>query len=117
MHRKALIAGVGMTKFVKPRPGQLDYPQLTSVAIQACLNDAQLSYSDVQAAVCGFVYSESTSGNRACYEQGMTGIPIVNVNNNCSSGSTALYTAQQLVRFGVHDCVLALGFERMKPGR
>lgn len=46
----------------------------------------------------------------------MTGIPITNVNNNCSTGSTALYQANNLVKSGLVDCALALGFERMKPG-
>jgi len=46
----------------------------------------------------------------------MTGIPIVNVNNNCSTGSTALFLARQAVASGAADCVLALGFEHMSPG-
>ena len=46
----------------------------------------------------------------------MTGIPIVNVNNNCSTGSTALYLAAQAIRGGLADCVMALGFEKMQPG-
>src|SRR5262249_32231073 len=51
----------------------------------------------------------------AVYELGMTGIPVVNVNNNCSTGSTALFLATQAVRGGA-DCVLALGFEKMQKG-
>jgi acetyl-CoA acetyltransferase len=46
----------------------------------------------------------------------MSGIPIVNVNNNCSTGSTALFLARQAVASGAADCVLALGFEQMNPG-
>ena len=46
----------------------------------------------------------------------MTGVPIVNVNNNCSTGSTALFLARQAIASGAADCVLALGFEQMKPG-
>lgn len=59
---------------------------------------------------------DSTSGQRALYEVGMTGIPIYNVNNNCSTGSSALYLAKQLVEGGQNDCVLALGFEKMERG-
>ena len=51
-----------------------------------------------------------------CTGVGMTGIPIVNVNNNCSTGSTALFLARQAVASGAADCVLALGFEQMQPG-
>jgi sterol carrier protein 2 len=46
----------------------------------------------------------------------MTGIPITNVNNNCSTGSTALFNANNAVKSGLVDCALALGFERMAPG-
>ena len=53
---------------------------------------------------------------RALYQLGMTGIPITNVNNNCSTGSTALYNANTLVKAGMYDCALALGFERMSRG-
>src|SRR5258708_23363158 len=67
--------------------------------------------------VCfGYVYGDWTAGQRALYEVGMTGIPIFNVNNNCSTGSTALYLARQAVANGAAECVLALGFEQMSPG-
>jgi acetyl-CoA acetyltransferase len=46
----------------------------------------------------------------------MTGIPIFNVNNNCSTGSTALFLARQAIESGAAECVLALGFEQMNPG-
>ena len=70
----------------------------------------------MEQAYVGYVYGESTSGQRAVYELGMTGIPVVNVNNNCSTGSTALFLAAQAVRSGTVDCALALGFEKMQPG-
>lgn len=53
---------------------------------------------------------------RALYNLGLTGIPITNVNNNCSTGSTALYQANSLVKASLVECALALGFERMNPG-
>lgn len=59
---------------------------------------------------------DSTSGQRAVYEIGMTGIPIYNVNNNCSTGATALILAKQLIETGANDCVMALGFEKMERG-
>src|SRR5690625_2835898 len=80
------------------------------------LADAGIDYSQVQQGYVGYVYGESTSGQRALYELGLTGIPIVNVNNNCSTGSTALYLAAQAIRGGLADCTIALGFEKMKPG-
>ena len=70
----------------------------------------------VQQAYVGYVYGDSTCGQTALYEVGMTGIPVVNVNNNCSTGSTALYLARKAIASGDADCVLALGFEQMQAG-
>lgn len=59
---------------------------------------------------------ESTCGQRALYEIGMTGIPIYNVTSNCSTGANALILAKQLIETGQNDCVLAVGFEKMERG-
>jgi sterol carrier protein 2 len=115
MHGKAFVAGVGMIPFGKP--GATDpYDVMGSTAVRLALANAGLDYSDVEQAVAGYVYGDSTSGQRALYQVGMTGIPVINVNNNCSTGSTALYLARQAVASGAADCVLALGFEQMQPG-
>ncbi|AXB48640.1 lipid-transfer protein [Amycolatopsis albispora] len=106
-----------MTRFEKPgRREGWDYPQMARESGSNALTDAGIEYAQVEQAYVGYVYGESTSGQRAVYELGLTGIPIVNVNNNCSTGSTALYLAAQAVRSGQADCVLALGFEKMQPG-
>jgi acetyl-CoA acetyltransferase len=109
------VAGVGMVPFTKPG-AHLPYPHMAAEAVRLALADAGVSYDQVQQAYVGYVYGDSTAGQRALYEVGMTGIPIVNVNNNCSTGSTALFLARQAVSSGAADCVLALGFEQMKPG-
>lgn len=115
MSRDVFVAGVGMIPFAKP--GRSDpYFQMGSTATQLALADAGVSYASVQQAYVGYVYGDSTAGQRALYEVGMSGIPIVNVNNNCSTGSTALFLARQAVASGAADCVLALGFEQMNPG-
>lgn len=80
------------------------------------LSDAGVSFDQVEQASVGYVYGESTSGNRAAYELGMTGIPITNVNNNCSTGSTALFQARQVVAGGLAECAMAIGFEKMQRG-
>jgi len=109
------VAGVGMIPFTKPG-AHLPYPQMAAEATRLALADAGVDYGLVQQAYVGYVYGDSTAGQRAVYEVGMTGIPIVNVNNNCSTGSTALFLARQAVASGAADCVLALGFEQMNPG-
>jgi len=115
MTNKVIVAGVGMTAFVKP--GDNDpYPQMGANAIRQALGDAGISYDEIQQAYAGYVYGDSTCGQRVLYEVGMTGIPVVNVNNNCSTGSSALFLARQAVQAGVVDCALAIGFEQMAPG-
>jgi acetyl-CoA acyltransferase len=114
---RTYVVGVGMTKFEKPgsREGW-DYPAMAKESGTKALDDAGVSFDAVEQAYVGYVYGESTSGQRAVYELGMTGIPVVNVNNNCATGSTALYLAAQAVRAGAADCALALGFEKMQKG-
>jgi acetyl-CoA acetyltransferase len=114
---RVFVAGVGMTKFEKPgRREGWDYPAMAKEAGTKALDDARVLFDSIQQAYVGFVYGESTSGQRAVYELGITGIPIVNVNNNCSTGSSALFLAAQAIRGGQADCTLALGFEKMLPG-
>jgi sterol carrier protein 2 len=80
------------------------------------LKDAGISIEEIEQAAVGYCYGDSTCGERAFYELGHTGIPIYNVNNNCSTGSTALFMAKQFVEGGLADCVMALGFEKMEKG-
>ncbi|PHQ71161.1 MAG: lipid-transfer protein [Sneathiella sp.] len=115
MGKKIVVAGVGMTPFVKPGQNE-PYPVMGAKAINMALEDAGISYDKIQQAYAGYVYGDSTCGQRVLYEVGMTGIPIINVNNNCSTGSSALFLARQAVESGVVDCALAVGFEQMTPG-
>ncbi|MGW4872543.1 lipid-transfer protein [Streptomyces chartreusis] len=104
-----------MVPFAKPRESGT-YIDMGERAARVALADAGLDYTDVAQAYVGYVYGDSTSGQAALYGVGLTGIPIINVNNNCSTGSSALFLARQAVAAGVADCVLALGFEQMTPG-
>ena len=88
-----LVAGVGMIPFVKPG-ANAPYPVMAAEAGRLALADAGVEYDDIQQAYVGYVYGDSTSGQKALYALGMSGIPIVNVNNNCSTGSTALFLAR-----------------------
>jgi len=115
MNQDVVVAGVGLIPFVKPG-ANAPYPEMAALATRQALADAGMAYGLVQQVYAGYVYGDSTAGQRAVYEVGMTGIPIVNVNNNCSTGSTALFLARQAVASGSADCVLALGFEQMSPG-
>jgi acetyl-CoA acetyltransferase len=115
MGRDVFVAGVGMIPFAKPGACE-PYHVMGAQAIRIALQDAGIGYDKVQQVYAGYVYGDSCSGQRAVYEVGMSGVPVVNVNNNCSTGSTALFLARQAVASGAVDCALAVGFEQMSPG-
>ncbi|KAK3710535.1 hypothetical protein QZH41_009367 [Actinostola sp. cb2023] len=113
---RVFVVGVGMTKFEKPLTKQWDYPDMAREAGTAALNDAGVQYSVVEAVTASYCYGEPTSGQRAVYELGLTGVPVFNTNNNCSSASSALMLAKLMVQSGQYHCVLAIGFEKMERG-
>ncbi|MDZ4269712.1 MAG: lipid-transfer protein [Mycobacterium sp.] len=115
MPRRAIIAGVGMIPFTTPSRTE-PYTAMATKSVKLALIDAGVDYPLVQQAYAGYVYGDSTSGQAALYGVGQTAIPIVNVNNNCSTGSTALWLARQAIETGAAECVLALGFEQMQRG-
>ena len=113
---RAFVIGVGMTKFEKPGRREWDYPDMVEEAGTKALADAGVVYEEIQQVYAGYCYGDSSYGQRGVYKLGTTGVPVVNVNNNCSTGSTALYLARQAVGGGVADCALAVGFEKMERG-
>ena len=115
MSKHVVVAGVGMIPFKKPGQSE-SYSVMGATAARLALEDAGLPYDKIQQAFVGYVYGDSTCGQAALYKVGVTGIPIVNVNNNCSTGSSALFLARQAVESGAVECALALGFEFMQPG-
>ncbi|MBM9467821.1 lipid-transfer protein [Nakamurella leprariae] len=115
MNDKAVVAGVGMTPFVKVGTSA-PYFQMAAEAGRRALDDAGIDYDAVQVGYASYVLGDSTAGQRGFYELGTTGIPIFNLNNNCSSGSSALYLARQAVETGIAEVALAIGFEQM-PGK
>ncbi|MEU7066089.1 lipid-transfer protein [Streptomyces sp. NPDC046161] len=113
---KSYIVGVGMTRFEKPESRDWQYWDMAKEAGSAALADAGIGYELVEQVPVGYCFQASTAGQRAVYELGLSGVPVYNVNNNCATGSTALMMARQFVEGGLNDCVLALGFEKMKKG-
>ncbi|XP_029473651.1 non-specific lipid-transfer protein [Rhinatrema bivittatum] len=116
--KRVFVVGVGMTKFEKPgRRNDFNYPEMAEEAGRKALADAGIPFFAVEQACVGYVYGDSTCGQRAIYHNfGTTGIPIINVNNNCATGSTALHMARQLIQGGLAHCTFALGFEKMERG-
>ena len=115
MGRSVHVVGVGMIPFTKPGASE-SYSMMGAKAGRAALKDAGLDYGCVQQAFMGYVYGDSCCGQAAAYGIGLTGIPVINVNNNCATGSTALFLARQAVESGAVECALAVGFEQMARG-
>ncbi|MFC1858180.1 thiolase family protein [Thermodesulfobacteriota bacterium] len=112
--REVFIAGAGITKWgFYPDQACHDFG---SEAIFNALRDAEMQWPDIQAAFCGSVYQGTGSGHQAIKEVGATGIPVVNVENACSSGSSAFRLAYQMVAGGIYDIVLAMGMEKSPRG-
>ncbi|GGQ29202.1 lipid-transfer protein [Shewanella litoralis] len=112
---KVRVAGVGMIPFCKPGQ-QPSYRVMAAEAIKLALADAGLHAKTIGQAYGAYIYGDSTCAQHAFYDVIQSGIPIINVNNNCSSGSTALFLARQAVLSGQVECALAFGFEEMQPG-
>lgn len=119
MPNRVFVVGVGMTRFRKPlkknTKHEPQFPEYAKTAVNRALDDCDLQFGNVEAAVVGSVFATGM-GQRALYEMGMNGIPIFNVANACATGSNALYMCRSFVEGGMHDCVLALGIDIMKPG-
>ena len=115
MTAKVLVAGVDMVKFVKPG-SQEPYRVMAASAIRGAVKEAGIDYRLIEQAYAAYIYGDTTCGQHALYDVFQTGIPVINVNNACASGSTALFLARQAVRSGALECVLAFGFEEMQRG-
>ncbi|MFC1532228.1 thiolase family protein [Thermodesulfobacteriota bacterium] len=118
--REVVIAGVGLTRFdrydgEKGRPLK-EFYDLGSEAIQMALEDAGVEWNEIQGAFCGSVYCGTGAGHQSIEKIGLTGIPIINVENACSSGISSLRLAYQLVGAEVYDLLIVVGFESMPRG-
>ncbi|GAA3217350.1 thiolase C-terminal domain-containing protein [Actinocorallia longicatena] len=114
MGNRVFVVGVGMTRFEKPGSRDWEYPDMAKEAVGKALEDAGIPYDKVEQAYAGSMYG--SMGQRALYETGMSGIPVMTVANACATGSSALFLARNTVKGGLADCVLALGMEKMQKG-
>src|ERR1700755_2339801 len=109
MPRKVNVIGVGMVPFQKPGKSE-EYYVMAEKAGRPARADANVPYDQIGQAYAGYVYGDSTCGQRAVYQLGLTGIPVFNVNNNCSTGSTAVMLGKPAIEGGIAGCVLVVGF-------
>jgi acetyl-CoA acetyltransferase len=112
--RKVYIGGIGIVRF--QRYEDQEYYDFASQAILNCLEDAEMEWKNIQAAFCGNVYAGTGKGHQVCSEIGLTGIPIINIEQACSSSSAAFRLGYQMVAIELYDIVIAVGFEKMGRG-
>ncbi len=117
MKLDAVVAGVGMTHFGRYLDTGLK--ALGGEAVTAALSDAGLSPGDIEAAWVGNAAAGVVTGQECIRGEvvlrgvGMGKLPVINVENACASGSTALNQAAAMVTAGLYDVVLALGVEKL----
>lgn len=113
--REVLVAGAGLHPFGR-FPGT-STAAMVEVAVQSALDDAGLGFDAVQAVYYAHVHYQGMSpGEQMLAPFGLTGIPFVNVENACSSGTTAIWLAHWAIATGQFDCALVVGAERVPPG-
>lgn len=108
---RALVSGVGMTPFGKHPDESVE--DLGAAAVSEALEDAGVAASDIGAVVSSNVLGGGAVGQRVLERVGLLGLPVVNVENACASGSTAVHLARGMIEAGQHHTVLVLGAERM----
>ena len=113
--RDVFVAGVGSTKFGKHLDRTLR--SLGAEAVRAALADAGIARRDIEAGYCGnalgpMLQGETGVGQNVLWEAGLSGLPIINVENACASGSTALHLGWQAIAQGQYDAVLVVGVDK-----
>ena len=105
------VIGVGLTPFAKYRDRSL--AEIGWPAVKQAIEDAGIEKRDIEAAYCGTALGGMMAGQRVLKMLGITGLPITNVENACSSSSTAFRQAYIAVAAGAYDMVLVLGVEKL----
>jgi acetyl-CoA acetyltransferase len=118
--RESYVLGVSMTRFGKYPDRSLS--DLSYEPIWAAIRDSNVDPHEIDVAFVGNAYAGLTTGQESIRGQvilraaGITGIPIVNVENACASGSTAFYLAYRAVASGEANLALAIGAEKLYCG-
>ena len=109
--REVSVIGVGITPFAKYRDKSL--AEIGWPAVKAAIEDAGVEKKGIEAAYCGSALGGMMSGQRILKQLGITGLPITNIENACSSSSSAFRQGYIAVAAGVYDVVLVMGVEKL----
>ena len=109
--RKVAVIGAAMGRI--GRYPELMFQDLGWPAVKGAIDDAGLERKQIEAVYCGSAYGGRLAGQRALRPLGMTGVPVVNCENACSSGATAFREAYYAIAAGLYDRVLVLGIDKL----
>jgi benzoylsuccinyl-CoA thiolase BbsB subunit len=109
--RDVAVIGVGMTKF--GRFPETSFEDLGREAITNAIKDADIKPKEIEFGYCGNVYGGMCMGQRLLKEIGIADIEIINVDNACASGSTALRGVWYAIATGLYDIGIAVGIEKL----
>lgn len=109
--RSVSVIGVGMVPFGKYPERKLS--DLGWPAVKAAMADAGVAPQQIQAAYCGTALGGMMAGQRILGRIGLTAIPIANIENACSSSSTAFRQGVISVGSGEYDVALVIGVEKL----
>ncbi len=112
--REVYVIGVGLHAF--GRFGDKEVIEIGREAVVSALGDAGIRWNQVETAYCGTVFAGPMAANKVLARVGLIGIPIVNLENACASGGSALRAAYQAIAGGFCDVALAFGMEKMPRG-
>tara|TARA_R110002020_G_scaffold475295_2_gene709473 strand:- start:30517 stop:31662 length:1146 start_codon:yes stop_codon:yes gene_type:complete len=108
---EVFVIGGAMTPFGK-HP-DVSAEALAQTAVLEAIEDAGIERRSIEAAYVGSVFQGSLAGQRVLKDLGMTGMPIINLENACSSGATALSQAWMAVATGQVETALVIGLEKL----
>jgi len=102
------VIGWGMTSFGRHTDSGV---ALGAQALREAIESAELERSDIDALYVGHVHGGMVAGERVGALAGLAGIPTLNIENACASGSSAVIEAAYAISSGRYDCVAVCGFD------
>lgn len=114
------VLGAAMTPFQRRSDDSL--ADIAAAAARAALRDAGIAPSRIESgyfanALGSRLSGDATLGQHVLAAVGVRRVPVVNVENACTSGSTALHLAWHAIRSGQFQTALVVGAEKMSlPG-
>ena len=109
--RRVAILGAGMVPFGKYSGQTLS--EIAWPAVKAAIEESNIPKKAIEAASCGTALGGMMAGQRILKTLGITGLPIINIENACSSSSTAFREAWIAVAAGVYDVAVVIGVEKL----